>query len=89
MTDTQYSHPTPLRAGGPQVAAVEPPENILFELENRYASLRSELVAVEKRLREVRTAAELCPECGGSGQRWSRGGLYGEFQTRPCACRKP
>ncbi len=24
--------------------------------------------------------------CGGSGQRWVRGGLYGETQLRPCSC---
>jgi hypothetical protein len=44
---------------------------------------------VERRLRELRTAAELCPLCGGSGERWARGGLYGETQRRSCSCQEP
>lgn len=61
-------------------------EGVLFELEERYGRLCAELAEVEARLRQLRTAAEVCPMCGGSGERWVRGGLYGELQQRPCPC---
>lgn len=61
-------------------------ESVLFELEERYGKLCAELAGVEARLRQLRTAADVCPLCGGTGQRWVRGGLYGEMQQRPCTC---
>jgi hypothetical protein len=61
-------------------------ERVLFELEQRYNQLLDELETVEARLRELRTAAEVCPLCGGLGRRRVRGGLYGEFQQVPCQC---
>jgi hypothetical protein len=61
-------------------------ERVLFDLEQRYNQLLDELEAVESRLRELRTAAEVCPLCGGLGRRRVRGGLYGEFQQVPCQC---
>lgn len=61
-------------------------ETVLFELEERYAKLCAELAVVEGRLRQLRTAADVCPLCGGTGQRWVRGGLYGEMQQRLCTC---
>lgn len=61
---------------------------MLFELESRHARLCAELAELEERLRELRTAADLCPLCGGAGVRWVRGGLYGEVQQRPCSCRE-
>ena len=63
-------------------------EAILFRLEERHTRLCEELTAVEAQLRELRTAAEICPDCGGTGQRWVRGGFYGEIQRRPCACKQ-
>ena len=68
-------------------APVPPAEAVLFALEERHARLCAELADVERRLRALRTAAEVCPACGGAGQRWIRGGLYGEIQQRPCPCR--
>ena len=62
------------------------PETLLHELEERHGRLCLELAELETRLRELRTAADLCPLCGGAGERWIRGGLYGESQKRPCAC---
>ena len=62
-------------------------DRALLELEARYADLCRELAEVEKRLRVLRTAADLCELCGGTGERWVRGGLYGEAQQRPCPCR--
>ena len=50
----------------------ESPETVLFQLEERYGRLCSEVAALEARLRELRTAAELCPFCGGSCRRWVR-----------------
>jgi hypothetical protein len=74
------------------VRAIEPaasgPETLLFQLEQRYSELCDELAAVETRLRQLRTAADLCPTCGGSGQRITRGGLYGELQRRKCPCQE-
>lgn len=67
-------------------AGAEGPDALLFELEERYSALCVEMASVELRLRELRTAAEVCPLCGGGGQRWVRGGLYGEMQQRPCPC---
>ena len=64
-------------------------DSVLLELEARHQRLCEELVALESRLRLLRTAADLCPLCGGGGTRWVRGGLYGEAQQRPCACRQP
>ena len=61
-------------------------DDALYRLEARHEQLYAELKAVEARLRELRTAADLCPECGGSGERWVRGGIYGELQRRPCVC---
>lgn len=61
-------------------------EAVLFDLEQRHTSLCEELAAVEARLRDLRTAADVCPLCGGLGERWVRGGLYGELQRRPCPC---
>lgn len=61
-------------------------ETVLFELEERYGKLCAELAVVEGRLRQLRTAADVCPLCGGTGQRWVRGGLYGEMQQRACTC---
>ena len=61
-------------------------EAALFRLEERYARQCEELAALEAQLRALRTAAEICPECGGTGQRWIRGGFYGEIQRRPCGC---
>ena len=63
-------------------------ELLLFQLEQRYSELCDELATVEGRLRELRTAADLCPLCGGSGQRITRGGLYGELQRRACPCQE-
>ena len=62
------------------------PEALLLELERQHARLCEELGAVEARLREFRTAANVCPTCGGTGRRRTRGGLYGEAQDRPCVC---
>jgi len=70
-----------------RAAAREAAEAALFELEERRAHLCAELAVVEERLRELRMVAEVCPLCGGSGMRTTRGGLYGELQQRPCACR--
>lgn len=64
------------------------PEQALMDLEARHERLCEELTEVEQRLRQLRTAADLCPLCGGSGSRWVRGGLYGEMQRRPCSCRE-
>lgn len=63
-------------------------ERLLFQLEQRYSELCEELARVETQLRRLRTDADLCPMCGGSGQRVTRGGLYGELQRRPCPCRE-
>ena len=68
--------------------ASEASDALLFELEERHARLCAELNEVERRLRELRTAADLCPLCGGAGMRWLPGGLYGELQQRPCSCRE-
>lgn len=65
------------------------PEELLLELEERHSRLCSELAEVEKELRRLRTAADVCPLCGGSGERWLRGGLYGELQRHPCSCTEP
>lgn len=59
-----------------------------MELEQRHTRLCEELASVEARLRELRTAADVCPQCGGLGERWVRGGLYGELQRRACPCRE-
>jgi hypothetical protein len=64
------------------------PEAMLMDLEARHAALCLQLAELEKRLRTLRTAAELCPQCGGAGERWIRGGLYGELQRRPCPCQE-
>jgi hypothetical protein len=58
----------------------------LYRLEARHEQLLAELKSVEAQLRKLRMAADLCPECGGSGERWVRGGIYGEQQRRPCVC---
>lgn len=71
------THPQPSRSA----------EAVLVELEERHDRLCDELAALERRLRELRTAAEVCAQCGGLGERWVRGGLYGEMQRRPCPCR--
>ena len=63
-------------------------EHRLFELEQRYSDLCEELSRVEKELRRLRTAADLCPLCGGAGKRLVRGGLYGELQQRLCSCKE-
>ena len=60
------------------------PDTLLLELEARHAHLCEELAALERALRELRVAAEVCPQCGGTGERWVRGGLYGELQRRSC-----
>lgn len=62
-------------------------ESVLAQLEERHHHLCTELTRLERQLREIRTAAELCPQCGGTGQRLMRGGLYGELQGHPCPCR--
>lgn len=82
MRDSTLQESLPARSR----PAARPPEALLEELEERHARLCEELAGVERRLRELRTAAELCPLCGGSGERWVRGGLYGETQRRPCSC---
>ncbi len=64
----------------------EPGAGPLFELQRRHDALCAELIEVEERLRRLRSAAELCVHCGGEGERWVRGGLYGEMQRRPCVC---
>jgi hypothetical protein len=69
-----------------QWPAQDEPDGVLLELEEQHARLTAELAAVELRLREVRTTANLCPNCGGTGRRRTRGGLYGETQDRPCDC---
>jgi hypothetical protein len=79
MSDTSSIH-------GRSVPATGAPDRVLFQLEERYAHLCAEMSVLEGRLRELRTAADLCPLCGGAGQRWTRGGLYGEIQQRPCSC---
>ena len=66
--------------------AQDEPEAMLLELERRHARLTAELAVVEAQLREFRTAAAVCPTCGGTGRRRTRGGLYGETQDRPCDC---
>jgi hypothetical protein len=63
-------------------------ETALMELEERHTRLCEELAEVEARLRQLRTAADVCPLCGGLEERWVRGGLYGELQRRPCPCRE-
>jgi len=63
-----------------------PAEELLFSLEARHASLCAELAELEARLRTLRTAAEVCELCGGAGERWIRGGLYGELHRKPCPC---
>jgi len=70
----------------PGASASAAPEALLFALEERYEQLSGELAELEVQLRRLRTAANLCPQCGGLGQRWVRGGLYGETQRRPCSC---
>lgn len=69
-----------------QGPAEDEPEALLLELERQHARLSEELAAVEARLREFRTAANVCLTCGGTGRRRTRGGLYGETQDRPCVC---
>ena len=61
-------------------------DEVLFELEERHGELCRELADLEARLRRLRTAANVCPLCGGRGRRWVRGGMYGEHQDRPCPC---
>ncbi len=61
-------------------------EELLFHLEERYAALCTELQALEERLRVLRTAADVCALCGGVGERWIRGGLYGELRRKACSC---
>lgn len=62
------------------------PERLLLALEARYSELEAELLETRARLRELRVAADLCPTCGGTGNRRVRGGLYGELQLRKCSC---
>jgi hypothetical protein len=76
------------RSLGLRLPTGENPEAVLFQMEERYGRLCAEVAALEAQLRELRTAAELCPMCGGAGERWVRGGLYGESQKRACPCRK-
>ncbi len=71
----------------PAAGGTAPAEALLFDLEERHAQLCRELAVLERRLRDLRMAAEVCTQCGGTGQRWVRGGLYGELQPRPCGCR--
>lgn len=73
-------------ASSPARPGARDAESLLLELEERHSRLCAELAEVEKQLRQLRTAADVCPLCGGSGERWLRGGLYGELQRRPCAC---
>lgn len=80
------AHPPKLEEAPLRAGRGRDPEQVLVELEERHAALCAELQEVERQLRELRTAADLCPLCGGSGQRWVRGGLYGETQLRPCSC---
>ena len=72
----------------PEEPASATAEAHLFQLERRYEELCNELATVEARLRQLRMAADLCPICGGSGQRVTRGGLYGELQRRKCPCQE-
>lgn len=78
-----------LDAEGTPTGAAEPTgsDSLLFEMESRCEALRTELAALELRLRELRIAADLCPRCGGAGQVKVRGGLYGEVHHRPCTCK--
>lgn len=62
------------------------PERLLLELEERHARLRAESAALEAWLQELHTAPEICALCGGTRQRWVRGGMYGELQERSCPC---
>lgn len=59
----------------------------LLALEERALCLRAELLLIEARLRELRRADGSCPNCGGTGMRSRRGGLYGEQYEVPCSCR--
>jgi len=86
--DARYIQPAPFGPEGAPAPAGEFPDALLFELEERHTRLCEEIAALEKRLRQLRTQAEVCPLCGGGGTRWVRGGLYGELQQRPCACRE-
>ena len=61
---------------------------VLTALQDRYDRLRAELEEVSASIRKVLTAAEICPQCGGSGYRTIRGGLYGEQVQVPCLCRE-
>lgn len=60
----------------------------LERLEERRDRLEEELRRIEAQLLQLHTDPEPCPRCLGSGIRPVRGGLYGELQLRPCACRR-
>jgi hypothetical protein len=70
----------------PESGAEQSPEALLLALEARYSELEAELNETRTRLRQLRVAADLCPNCGGTGNRKVRGGLYGELQLRKCSC---
>jgi len=70
----------------PELILGRTPTEALAALTEREASLESELAAVQREMRRLRTAADLCPDCGGSGRRRVRGGLYGEVQHVVCHC---
>lgn len=72
---------------GTEMDPTEAANALLVELEERRARLCAELDELEARLRELRMVSGVCPLCGGTGQRQTRGGLYGERQTRTCSCR--
>ena len=64
----------------------DPLPAVLAELSAREERLEAELAEIQRELRRLRTAADLCALCGGTGQRRRRGGLYGELQVVACSC---
>ena len=71
-----------------ELTSGRPVEEALSALAARETALEEELTQVQSELRRLRTAADICPDCGDTGRRRVRGGLYGELQFKACHCRR-